>query len=67
MHIVGRNSEQRIVRLFDRGDASAMNSLYAAYADYLMGVCARYVPDKNDQKDVLQETFIRIFTQIDTF
>ena len=67
MHIVGRNSEQRIVRLFDRGDASAMNSLYAAYADYLMGVCARYVPDENDQKDVLQETFIHIFTQIDTF
>ena len=61
------NQEQHILNLFDRGDTSAMNVLYATYANYLTAVCARYIADDNDLKDVLQETFIRIFTQIHTF
>lgn len=67
MHILGTDTELRIVRSFSRGDTSAMDRLYTEYANYLTGVCARYVPDVNDQKDVLQEAFIRIFTQIGTF
>ena len=61
------NQEQHILHLFDRGDTSAMNVLYATYANYLTAVCARYIADDNDLKDVLPETFIRIFTQIHTF
>ncbi len=67
MNILGQNTEQRIIGLFDRGDASAMDALYAEYADYLTGVCFRYITDKDDLKDVLQESFIKIFTQINKF
>lgn len=67
MNLLGTDTEQLIIRLFRRGDASAMDRLYAVYADYLTGVCARYIADDDDLKDVLQECFIKIFTKADSF
>lgn len=67
MSIFGKDKEQMIVHLFRRGDASAMDVLYAEYATCLTAVCARYIPDDDDMRDVLQEAFIKIFTTIDTF
>lgn len=67
MHWSGLNREKRILQLFDRGDPSAMDRLYAEFAGYLTGVCYRYIPDDADMKDVLQESFIKIFTRIGTF
>lgn len=67
MDILRTDKEKRLIRLFDRGDATAMDELYAEYADYLTGVCYRYIGNDDDLKDVLQETFIKIFTQITTF
>lgn len=59
--------EEKIVSLFRQGDALAMDVLYADYAPYLTGVCARYISDDDTLKDVLQESFIKIFTQMGTF
>lgn len=67
MQLYKHDTEQHIVQLFGRGDASAMSRLYAEYARYLTGVCARYIPDADDRKDVLQEAFIQIYTQMPTF
>lgn len=67
MRIFGKDKEQKIVHLFRRGDVSAMDVLYAEYANYLTAVCARYISDDDDVKDILQEAFIKIFTTIDTF
>ena len=44
-----------------------MNKLYREYADYLTGVCTRYISNEDTLKDVLQESFIKIFTQIKQF
>lgn len=60
-------TEQHILSLFARGDARAMDVLYANFADYLAGVCVRYVPEQEDLHDVLQEAFIKIFTTINSF
>ena len=67
MRIFGKDKEQIIVQLFRRGDASAMDVLYAEYANYLTAICARYIADDDDVRDVLQEAFIKIFTTIDSF
>lgn len=67
MNIFGTDKEQHIIKLFRRGDASAMDMLYAEYADYLTAVCARYIPDDDELKDVLQESFIKIFSKIGEF
>ena len=58
MNILGENREQRLIQLFRRGDATAMDRLYTEYADYLTGVCFRYIADDDNVKDVLQESFI---------
>lgn len=61
------DKERYIQNLFERGDQRAMDKFYMEYADYLTGVCARYISDEETLKDVLQESFIKIYTQIQRF
>ena len=44
-----------------------MRMLYDKYVGYLTAVCARYIPDDDDVKDVLQEAFIKAFQSMDRF
>lgn len=44
-----------------------MKMLYDRYAGYLTAVCARYIVDDDDVKDILQESFIKIFGSLDRF
>ena len=45
----------------------AMSQLYQMYVEELSSVCYRYVPMESDAKDVLQNSFIKIFTSLSTF
>jgi RNA polymerase sigma factor (sigma-70 family) len=38
--------------------------LYNQYAPSLLGVCSRYVADKSEAEDILQESFLKIFKNI---
>ena len=59
--------EQRLLKRLQNGNKAAAREFYSLYADYLAGVCARYIADKEDLKDVFQEALIRIFTNIGQF
>ncbi len=48
-------------------DRQAMNELYQQYVGRLSSVCYRYVPSDDDAKDVLQNSFIKIFTSLPKF
>lgn len=61
------DKEQQIVEAFRRGEASAMDDLFALFSEYLMGVGTRYIADDDELKDVMQEAFIKIFTQFHSF
>lgn len=61
------NNERHILQLFARGDSRAMDVLYAEFADYMAGVCVRYVTQPDDIRDVLQEALIKIFSSIGSF
>ena len=50
-----------------RQDRNAMKMLYGQYVGYLTAVCARYIPDDDEVKDILQEAFIKIFQSMDRF
>lgn len=67
MGIFTTDRERRILALFGRGDASAMDMLYSEFAPWLTSVCSRYIPEPDDLKDVMQEGFIKIFTSIPSF
>ena len=41
-----------------------MREIYDRYSGYAMAVVMRYVPDRDDASDILQEAFIKIFTGV---
>ena len=45
-----------------KGDAKAQRILYDLFKAKLMGLCRRYTQSREEAQDVLQESFIRIFT-----
>lgn len=58
---------QQIIKGCKANDRKAQNALYHLLADNLMNICYRYSLDISEAKDVLQNTFIKIFTKIDQF
>lgn len=49
------------------GDTVSLRSLYDAHVQYLSAVCNRYISDRDEAKDVLQESLIKIFSKIEDF
>lgn len=53
--------------LFERcrkNDGKAQRALYDQFKATLMGLCRRYARNKEDAQDMLQESFIKIFSKI---
>jgi RNA polymerase sigma factor (sigma-70 family) len=42
----------------------AQKELYDLYSNQLFAICCRYAKDNNEAKDILQEGFIRVFTNL---
>lgn len=59
--------EQQLIEDIARGDRNAMRQLYNHYAGYAMAVAKRYVTNQEELKDVVQDSFIKIFTSVQTF
>lgn len=49
------------------GNRDAMKQIYDCYSKFLTAVTSRYVPDPRDLHDVLQDGFVKIFTNLDRF
>ena len=56
----------QIVERIRQRDQRAMSQLYQMYVGELTSVCYRYIPNADDAKDVLQNSFVKIFTSIPT-
>lgn len=57
---------QTLQNLYDRckkGEGKAQRELYDLYKARLMGLCRRYTRTREEAEDVLQESFIKIFTR----
>ena len=65
--VPNNGSEQDLVQQVRNHDRTAMKILYGRYAGYLTAVCARYIADDDEVKDILQEAFIKIFQSMDRF
>lgn len=57
-------TEKQLIKDCQRGDKASQYELVRRYASMLTSVCLRYVPDRPTAKDLVQETFIRIFEHI---
>ena len=60
-------SEHRLILACKQGKLWARKEVYEQYAPAMMALCRRYVSDADDAKDVLQEGFLKIFTEIDQY
>ncbi len=60
-------SDIELIKLANKGEESAMNTLYYRYRDWVYGLAIRLCGDKEDALDVLQEVFIYFFNKFPGF
>lgn len=59
--------EERWIKKALQGNEAAMEWIYRRYVRYLSALCSRYNTSDDDIKDVLQESFLRIFSSLSEF
>lgn len=47
-----------------KNNASAQEELYSRFSPRMLGVCYRFAKNREDAEDMLQEGFIKVFTQL---
>ena len=62
-----RLSEKILADKARNRDRAAMKELYSLYSGYLNAVCLRYIANPEQAKDILQDSFVKIFTSMDKF
>lgn len=62
-----KENESELIRLVTVGDRSAMADLYSRHIGYLTAVCSRYIGSGDEIRDILQESFVKIFSHIKDF
>src|SRR5450631_59760 len=60
-------TEEAILKGCLRNDAVAQKELYNRYSPKMLAVCYRFAHNREDAEDMLQEGFIKVFSQIHTF
>ena len=63
----GASALERLVPSLKEGDRRAQRRVFDALAPKMMAVCLRYMGNKDDAEDVLQEGFVTVFTKIDSY
>ena len=60
-------TERQLLDAINSGERAALCRLYDRYSEYAMAIGLRYVPDCDQVRDVLQDSFVRIITSIGRF
>lgn len=67
MGVLSGDIEKTLVEKARKGDRAAMRQIYDCYSRYLTATCSRFLPDEGDLRDVLQDSFVKIFSSLDRF
>ena len=60
-------TERQLLDAIQRGERAALRRLYDRYSGYAMAIGLRYIPDCDEARDVLQDSFVKILTSIGRF
>ena len=60
-------TEQELLSSIRSGDKSALRRLYCRYSGYAMAIGLRYIPQSEEVRDVIQDSFVKILTSIERF
>ena len=62
--IAPQSDEQHQVELVKKGDTAAFERLYRLNVRHLTAICSRYITDDEVVKDILQESFLKIYSSL---
>ncbi len=54
-------SDERLIAKFQQGDVQAFDMLVRRYKDQLLNFVYRFVGNRSDAEDIVQETFLRVY------
>ena len=60
-------TEQQLLEAIGSGEREALRRLYERFAGYAVAVGQRYVPDADDVRDLVQDSFVKILTSVHRF
>ena len=60
-------TERQLLDAIQRGERAALRRLYDRYSGYAMAIGLMYIPDCDEARDVLQDSFVKILTSIGRF
>jgi RNA polymerase sigma-70 factor (ECF subfamily) len=60
-------SDEQIIEGCLSGKRKAYSWLYRKYVNVMMGICMRYCKNRDDAEDVLQEGFIKVFSNMEKY
>jgi RNA polymerase sigma-70 factor (ECF subfamily) len=60
-------TERELVEGSSKNNAKSQRRLFEQYAGKMMTVCLRYACDQAEAEDILQESFIKVFANIDQY
>jgi RNA polymerase sigma factor, sigma-70 family len=60
-------TEKQLIESCKKGERLAQKELYDTYSRKMMGVCLRYVNDRETARDLLQDGFVKVFTCMDSY
>jgi RNA polymerase sigma factor (sigma-70 family) len=60
-------TEEAILKGCLKKEAAAQRDLYNRYSPKMLAVCYRFAHNREDAEDMLQEGFIKVFSQVHTF
>lgn len=67
MSSIGIIDEKSLALRLQKGESGAMRDFYAQYSRMITAICARYIANDDDLKDVVQDSLVNIFSKIDKF
>lgn len=59
--------EKAVLQECLKGNPSAQKDLYKMFASKMYGICLRFARVEGEAADILQESFIKVFTKLNTF
>lgn len=60
-------TERQLLEAIRSGEKAALRRLYDRYSGYAMAVGLRYIPNREEVRDVLQDSFVKILSSIHKF
>lgn len=60
-------NEKQLIEGCKKGNRLAQKELYEMFSRKMMGVCLRYSSDRETARDLLQDGFVKIFTNMDSY